>query len=270
METINNINYIRATEINIYIECPAKMFFQSIEKVEVPNKIALAGGTAVHNALQINYSQKIETREDLPTENIIDAFSDSFDEEAANVDEADFEYEKPGTVKDSWIDLLKIYTKEVAPRIQPVKVEQRIKVKLKGYEFGLTGRLDIFDEYDVITDHKTTSKPYKETPENYKLQVGGAYPLLKKAISQTDKTEKPPQKARIDYLIRKSPKNNSPHIRHIAVDIDTNYFLNVFSHVSKGIKSEVFPPNRSHIYCTKRFCKFWNECEKKFGGKVRE
>lgn len=270
METLDNVSYLRATEINAYLECPAKMMFQSIEKINAPNKIALAGGTAVHSALQVNYEQKIISREDLPAQDVADAFSDAYEKEIIYVDKADFDIEKPGSVKDSWLEVLKIYLKEVAPRIFPKKVEERVRFKLKGYQHGISCKLDIFDEYAVVVDHKTTSKPYKTTPENYKLQVGGAYALARKVISQTDSTQEAPKQSRIDYLVRRSPKNQVPHVRNIAVEIDTDYFLNVFEQVSNGVNSGIFPPNRQHLYCTKRFCKFWNNCELKFGGRVRE
>jgi len=270
MEEINGVEYIRATEVNAYLECPSRFYFQAIEKVEVPNKIALAGGTAVHKALEVNFHQKIESREDLKIQEVNDVLSSEFDKEVENVDKADFEIEKPGKVKDDWIEVVGIYMKDTATRIFPSKVEERIKLKLKGYAYGLTGKIDVFDEYDVVTDHKTTSKPYKELPENYKLQVGGAYPLLRQGMAMTNQEEHKPKSSRIDYLIRRSPKNANPHVRNIAVEIDIDYFLNVFKQVTEGIKAEVFPPNRGHMYCTRRFCKFWQECEKKYKGRVRE
>ncbi len=270
MEKINGTEYLRVSEINSYLECPARFYFDSIEKIEVPNKIALAGGTAYHKALETNYVQKIESRTDLPVSDVIDAFSSSYDDEIEIVDKADFEIEKPGTVKDNWIEVLKIYMKDTAYRIFPVDVERRISAKLKNWKYGLTGKVDIKDEDAVIVDHKTTSKPYKSTPENYKLQCGGGYPLLDKILSLSDESHKQAKAARIDYNIRKSPKSPKAEVRNIAVDIDIPYFLNVFDQVQNGISAGVFPPNRQHIYCTKRFCKFWNECELKFKGKVRE
>ncbi len=269
MQTINGIDYIRVSEINSYLECPAKFYFDSVEKIKVPNKIALAGGTAYHTALELNFTQKINSREDLPAEDVIECFSSAFDDEAAEVDKADFDIEKPGQVKDAWIEVLKIYMKDTAYRIFPIAVERRLAAKFKDFKYGLTGKIDIKDEDGVIVDHKTTSKPYKETPENYKLQVGGGYVLLENALSISDKSNTPVKSTRIDYNIRKSPKSNKAEVRHIQIDIDVDYFLAVFQNVSNGISANVFPPNRGHIYCTRRFCKFWNECEKKFYGKVR-
>lgn len=174
MESIDGNIYLRVTEINTYLECPAKLYFGSIEKIQSPNKIALAGGTAYHSALETNFVQKIQSRTDLPVSDIIDSFSGAYDKEIESVDKSDFEIEKPGAVKDNWIEVLRIYMKDVAYRIFPVAVERRLRVKLKGYKYGLTGKVDIKDEDSVIIDHKTTSKPFKTTPENYKIQVAEA------------------------------------------------------------------------------------------------
>ena len=270
MENIDGIDYLRVSEINSYLECPSKFYFQAIEKVETPNKIALAGGTAYHSALEVNYHQKIQSRTDLPIADVVDAFSSAYDKEVSNVDKVDFDIETPGQVKSAWIDVLKIYMKDVAYRIFPAAVERRIKVKLKGYAYGLTGKIDIKDEDAVIVDHKTTSKPYKNTPENYKIQVGGGYCLLDKALTSSDPNNMPTKSARIDYNIRKSPKSPRAEVRNIQVDIDIPYFLNVFEQVSNGISGGAFPPNRNFMYCTQRFCKFHHECTQKYGGKVRE
>lgn len=264
------ITFVSATEINSFIECPARFMFNSIERIEVPNKIALAGGSSVHFALETNYLQKVQTREDLPVTDVLDAFSTKFDKEVEAVDKADFEVEDTGKVKDSWLEVVKLYQETTAYRIFPVSVEQRLKVSFKGYKYGITGKLDVYDEDCVVIDHKTTSKPYKQTPENYKLQVGGVYPLLRRAFAELNPGNKPPRASRIDYLVRRSPKSFKAEVRNISVPIDEKYFLNVFENVTAGIEAGAFVPNRGHIYCTRRFCKFWNECEKKFGGKVRE
>jgi hypothetical protein len=262
--------YLRPSGINCFLECSAKYYFQNVEKIQTPNKLALAFGTSIHRTLQENFSQKITTREDIPLEQAKDIFSSVADEEFSQVDPMDFTEEKPGHVKDTGIELIEKYQKEHAYRIFPKRVEQKIEVKFKNYDYGLCGTIDLIDEDNVLIDHKTSSKDLKEIPESYKLQVGGAYPLLVKSLSASDSTIEPVKSARIDYLIRRSAKSSGTQIKPLEIQIDKQYFLNMFQTVGNAIQRGIFFPNRQHMFCTKRFCKYWKECEDKYKGRVRE
>lgn len=251
--------YLRPTGINTFLECSAKYLFQEIERIETPNKSYLAFGSSIHKTLEANFAQKIETKTDLPIDEAKEIFSDVFEDEFRKVDRMDLEEEKPGTMKDQGVKLIQKYQEEIAPRITPVAVEQRIKVTFKGYDYGLAGTIDLYDADSVIIDHKTTSKKINGTiPEGYKRQLS-AYTILEEA------TGRKVNGARIDYF-----KRDSSEIRHIAVPIDKEHFLSMFQSIGDAIKKGVFIPNRNSFLCSKRYCKFWNICESKYGGIVKE
>lgn len=249
---------LRISSLNLFLDCSAKFYFQIIEKVDVPKSIALALGTSVHKALETNYSQKVDSRKDLELETVKDVFSDTYEKETQEVDSNDFKLQSKGDKKDIALLLVEKYHSDIAPHIQPIKVEQRINVKFSnGVE--LTGQLDLLDEDNVLVDHKTTSrKPTGASISNI-LQVTG-YSILGQTAGYEIKER------RIDYLVFGA----RPEIKHFNVEADRNYFLNVLEVITKSIEAGIFIPNRGSMFCTKRFCKFYNECEKKYGGKVRE
>lgn len=251
--------YLRPTGINTFLDCSAKYLFQEIEHVATPNKAYLAFGSSIHRTLEKNYSQKIETKTDLPVDEAKQFFADVFDDEFGQVDKIDLIDEKPGQIKDQGVKLIEKYQKEIAPRIIPVAVEQRIKVTFTGYDYGLAGTIDLYDADSVILDHKTTSKKINGTiPEGYKRQIS-AYALLEEA------TGRKVSAARIDYF-----KRDTVEVKHLPVQIDKEHFFSTFQSVGEAIKNGVFIPNRNSFLCSKRYCKFFAECEKKFGGKVKE
>lgn len=261
---MSDLEYIRASSISSYLECSAKYYFQNIEQVQVYNKPALAFGSSVHKALEFNFSQKVNTRIDLPVEQVQEVFSQNLDNEFSNVEAKDLD-EPAGVIKDNGIKLVEKYQKEHAYRIQPVMVEQKVNVKFKGLDYGLSGTIDLIDENGVLVDHKTTAKDVLAIPESYKIQVGGAYAFLVKTL-----TKKPVSAARIDFLVRKSTKATENKILPVNIPVDEQYFFNVFTQVASGIKNGIFIPNRQHMYCSRKYCKFWNICEARFSGKVRE
>jgi len=248
---------LRTSSINLFLDCSAKFYFQVIEKVEVPKAIALALGTSVHKALETNYTQKIITRKDLQLEEVKDAFSDTFEREAIEVDKADFKGQSKKDKKDAALLLVTKYHKEIAPHIQPAIVEQRITVKfINGIE--VTGQIDVLDEDGVLIDHKTSSRTPTGASISNILQETG-YSILGKAAGFDIRDR------RIDCLVF----GLQPEIKHFRVEIDVNYFMNMLGVITKAIEAGAFIPNRGSMFCTKRFCKFYNECEKKYGGKVR-
>ncbi|MEM3091506.1 MAG: PD-(D/E)XK nuclease family protein [Candidatus Pacearchaeota archaeon] len=252
------ITYLRPTGINTYLECGAKYYFQEIEKMAVPNKSYLAFGTSIHQTLKENFAYKIITKTDLEIEEAKQIFSEVFDKEFENVDKIDLAEEKPGLIKDQGIKLIEKYQKEVSPRIIPAAVEQKIKVKFKNYDYGLAGTIDLYDTDNQIIDHKTTSKEINgKIPISYQRQIS-AYAILEEAAGH--KVEG----ARIDYL-----KRDTTEIRHLKVEIDKEHFLRIFQTVGDAIKNGVFIPNRNSFLCTKRYCKYYAECERKYGGTVK-
>lgn len=252
------IIYLRPTGINAFLDCSAKYFFQEIEKVETPNKSYMAFGTSIHKTLERNYSQKVESKIDLPVEEAKQIFSDTFEDEFNNVDRIDLTDEQPGQMKDQGVKLIEKYQKEIAPRIIPIAVEQRIKVTFKNYDYGLAGTIDLYDADSIVIDHKTTSKKIDGTiPEGYKRQLS-AYTILEEA------TGRKVSSARIDYF-----KRDTLDVRHLSVPVDREYFMNMFQTVGDAIKNGIFIPNRSSFLCSKRYCKFYAECEKRFSGTVK-
>lgn len=252
---------IRVSSLNSFLDCSAKFNFQYIEKIPAPGRIALAFGTSIHAALKKNYADKIFSRKDLSLEEITSEFSDNYDAEIKTVDFCDPEEEPISFIKDAGIELLTKYQKDISPRIQPITVEQKISLTFDGMPFKLSGTLDLIDEDNILIDHKTTRKVFKQVPAGYIRQISG-YKFLAASIKIKINN------ARIDMLTAKSAVTNT-NIRHLHIETDEKEFLNTFIVVSDAINKGVFYPNRNSFLCNKKYCPFWNECEKKYGGKVK-
>lgn len=251
---------IRVSSLNSFLDCSAKFNFQYIERIPAPGRIALAFGTSIHAALKRNYAEKIFSKKDLSPEEVISEFSDNYDTEVSTIEK--FEDDEPlHFVKDAGVELLTKYQKEIAPRIQPQIVEQKIALNFDGMPYSLIGTIDLIDEDSVLIDHKTSRKVFKQVSTSHVRQLSG-YEFLAESIKLNIKS------ARIDMLTAKS-KDTNTGIRHIPIVTDRKEFVNTFIVVSNGIKKGVFYPNRNSFLCNKKYCSFWNECEKKYGGKVK-
>lgn len=248
---------IRPSQLNAYLQCSAKYRFQYIDKVQTSKPLALAFGTSVHRAFETNFKQKVDSRIDLPTEEVVQAFSDSFDSEKAEVEKNEL-LEDP-QAKDVGVGLVKKYHEEFAPLLQPKAVEVKVEASFKNYDYGLVGTIDNLTESRKIIDYKSTSKTKNEVPSDHQRQ-GSAYFLMAKAINE------PVEEVRYDYLV----KTKSPKIVSLTFTPDPLHVLGMIQRVGEAIDKGVFLPNRESLFCNKRFCSYHNECTRVYGGKVKD
>lgn len=247
---------LRPSEINCYLSCSAKYLFQYIEKVKTGKSLALAFGSAMHRSIESNYTQKIDSHTDLPEAQVVQTFADSFEEEKTDVDRV--EILSDPEAKDVGVGLVKMYHKTVAPKLQPKAVEQKVEATFAGYEFGVTGTMDLLTTNKKVFDHKTAARKNSSPPDSH-VRQGSFYKLLATAAGEEV------DEVNFTYLV----KTKSPQVYNETIQTDTKHALNMAQHVGTAVQKEVFIPNRDSFLCTKRFCQYWSNCEKKYGGSVK-
>lgn len=127
-------------------------------------------GTAGHAAVEFDMAQKVETHQDLPVDDVLDAFSTNYD--AAVVDEG-AEEEHAGELgerKDQGVRSLRFWHEKVAPEVQPMLVEEPIQFTINGQEW--TGTIDLVDLDLRVRDWKFTGKT-PSSAEAYILNMVG-------------------------------------------------------------------------------------------------
>lgn len=156
--------YISASQIGQFLFCPLAYKYIYIDKVPTERgSIYTAYGSAIHSALEFNYRQKITSRIDLPTDDVIAHFVESFEKEkqALNGNPGAMVYGSgdpwPGFVL-TGENVIAAYMAQVAPTIQPLHVELEFELTLKNYPITLKGFIDLIDENHVIRDYKTVGK----------------------------------------------------------------------------------------------------------------
>lgn len=226
--------HLSVTQLRMYLRCPLQYYFRYLCSLKIPPTGDLTLGRTVHGTLEDNYRQKIETRRDLPLDQVRDIFSERWEEQAQQTLFQD--NEKPGQFKDDGIRLLETYHHEVAPRVQPVEVEREFLLDTGVTELPLKGYLDLIDENGTIIDHKTTRRAYPAGAAEKDIQLT-AYSLAYRSLYGKDENG-----VRLDVLVRtKQPKIQQLPATRAQADIDR--FLRLAEHVEGAIKREVFYPN---------------------------
>lgn len=254
------IQHLSPSQINTYTKCPMSWYFRYAKGLKIPPSGAMTLGSAFHTGTGVNYSQKIESFEDMPVSDVLEVYSEDFDIRAESTE---WNSEDPGTTKDSGVQLLEKYQQVIAPETQPTQVEQGFSLDLRNQNIRFVGYIDLLDTNNWVIETKTTSKSLREPRHEHMLQ-GIAYAAAREAISG-----EPTPGVRFDYAIRKKEPDVLSFNAH-PTEQDTDYFLTVLTEVAHAIESEVWIPNRAHFLCSRKWCGYWSQCEKTCGGRVKE
>lgn len=254
------IDHLSASQVNTYLTCPMRYYFRYCEGERVKPKGALTLGSSFHSAVGWNYSEKIDTHEDLPVEEVLDFFSDDFD---MRTPDTEWDGEEPGSFKDRGAGGLELYQAEVAPIVQPAAVEQAFTMKMSNKPWSFKGILDVLDENQVIVETKTTSRRTSKPKPEHLLQATAYATGFRCQHRQQEGG------VRLDYVVA----IQNPELISFPVAIeetDITFFLNQISRVAHAIEQEVWIANRASFLCSRKWCGYYQLCEKQVGGTVKE
>jgi hypothetical protein len=93
--------------VNTFLSCPAKWYFRYALGIAEPPTGTLALGTAFHSVLATNFRQKIETKQDLPAQQLEESLGEAF---AMAAEDAEFrEDEEPAALIETGRALVRKY-----------------------------------------------------------------------------------------------------------------------------------------------------------------
>lgn len=153
---------ISYSKIGSFYFCPKKYEYRYVLEIPVPGKAELVFGVSLHAALETNFEQKIETRRDLPLEQVLEAFRNELEKGLASVPEEDLRGPlDPLYLRSMGENFLSQFMTERAARLQPAPrgVEYFFQLPLPGGH-EISGKCDLLDNEWVLHDFKTSSKPY--------------------------------------------------------------------------------------------------------------
>lgn len=248
----NKKKHISISQIGTIKRCPMQWKYRYIDKIIIPPGIALVTGKAFDEAYNLNYNQKIESKEDLPVEQVQQKFVDELSKGATEIESKE-ELKEIDSVKDNVVNGITKFHEEVASTVQPKNVQVELKIPLDE-KFDMLGYVDVETETDII-DNKTAGK-YQEG--KYKTQLQGYIYMLYKLTNVV-------KKAALHYLI----KTKKPSCKIEPVTSITPYqFITEESHAINYIKKLHEDPdlafkNQDGWHCSEKWCGYWHICQGK-------
>lgn len=236
-----------------FLRCAKQWEYAYIYRIKSPPTLKQIIGIAAHEAVELNFTQKVQTYVDLPIRDVTDAFSDSYDRMLPEVEdiEIDEKAETPAEGKDSGVKLLKAYQERVAVDIQPVLVEQDVQFKVNGTPYS--GTIDLVDDARRIRDLKTTKR--KPSGGDYALAMTGYALGYRHATGETESG------VILDYMVR----TRDPYYWPVSTDDPVpdkavNSFVRIVDQITKTIQSGVFLPTGLKSYACS-WCGYREMCD---------
>jgi len=250
--------------MNMYLSCGIKYEKRYIERIPLLSTPTFVAGKAIHSGIELNYRQKMNTREDLPVSDLKDCVADAIekgfeedlflmeDEKAVGMDK----------LKADWKDLsikgIEAYHKEISPQVFPVEAEHNFLVPLWD-NHELYGYIDIVDERKIIRDTKTSKKAplQKDPPQNI---ANTSQQLTAYALSYKTLYGELPEKLTLDYIILNGEVKNIIY-ETVRKPEDIEVFLKRLRRVINGIQRRVFLPPTETWVCL--YCQYRDACIEK-------
>jgi len=253
--------HVSPSQLDMYFRCGEQYRRRYINREVIPPGIALVKGSAVHKAAEVNFAQKIETREDLPLEQLQGAAEEHIDVMIAKdglflpPEQASIGMQKVlGDAKDRTQGMVRALRMEIAPRIQPAMTEKFIRIPLPKHTHDLLGRLDLATEDRRVKDLKTSSK------RKYQDEVDRSDQLTFYHMAYEYETGAPPAGIDLEVIVETKVPSVQSLTSQRTMD-DRKVLLHRINAMIAGVQAGTFLPAAPGSWiCSPRFCGFYGSC----------
>jgi len=252
--------HLSATQLNLASMCGEAYRRRYIEGDKLPPGVAMIRGKSVHHAAAENFTQKIESHEDLPRADIVDQAVSKFDLECKGGYEltGDEKGRKPADVLDDARDDVRefadLHARDQAPDYQPAYVEEQFRIELPG-SHDFVGIIDLATEDKTVADLKTTKKSQNQSAADQSVQLTG-YAAGYKAI-----TGDPPNLIQLDVAVVLKTKTKRDVFKTHRTPADFAELAARTNALIGAIQAGVFIPiEPNHWKCSEKWCGFHATC----------
>jgi hypothetical protein len=242
------------SQVRCFFECQARWWFKYGLQLPERKNSSLALGLAVHQALEVNFREKLETQEDLETTGVVIVFREAWMEQVPQTEFASGESQ--GDLRRLGERLVAKYMDEVAPKVEPAAVELDVQGEIAGV--AVRGRVDVLDVEGRLIDFKTASRRPSYVAPDYAFQLATYRQITPGASGEV----------RIDSLV----KTQTVQIVQQAYTVeepDIRATQVLYPMAQKAMGTGMYCPNRQSMLCSQKHCSFWKHCEDEFGGRIR-
>ena len=239
-------------QVRVFSDCEMRWFYQHLLAVPDPPTASMALDGAIRAALITNFRHKLQCKEDLQTEAVVELFRRAWQKQQQAASFCDDEH--PDRIGGIGEELVRIYMRWAAPPIQPAAIEQRT---MRGVlaSVRIQAQFDILDEDGMIIAINTARIAPSGIDPMHRFELTTCYRLAGGASGVV----------RSDTLVNsESPQCVSQVWEINEADIQLTDAL--YPVAREAMRRGYYMPNRGSIDCSRHQCPHWRRCEQDFGG----
>ena len=264
--------------LDTWLKCEAQWSFRYVEGLRRPPSAAMTLGSGFDDAANDYYLEKRSFGQDPSDSDTRDRFAAAFDRRAADVE--DWGEEKRAAMLDEGVAGVSSWRERVALHVEPEQVQPRFEQQYElpaeqaeaneaagiGNVVTLRGYLDLIGTVPkrgrLIVDHKFSRRswtPADVSRETQPVVYGFAFGVPVFQFHVLRRTKGTPATKILTRAVTQGDiaatfQRIAITRRKVAVAVQTGDFL----------------PNRKQPLCSRRWCGYWQECERKYGGRVTD
>ena len=252
------MNHYSASRVGMYLRCPQQYEFRYIEGKIIKPGVALIIGGSMAETCETNFGQKMETKIDLPIDNIKDhagmVFDRKVDVDGLFVSKGESEKKVAGKGKDQTIALAEVYAKDLAPFVQPVAVEKEIRFPL-WTDYEMLGYIDYMPNKHTVKDMKTFAKSKPQAELDSDIQLTTYSLAIEREIGFAPDLG-------FDVLLKKKKPEYLPQSSRRRTTQDYDILLELIWNIHQNIEKGSFPPTgRLNWVCSAKWCGYHKICK---------
>lgn len=251
--------YLSVSQVRTYLACSKKYELQYILKMKQPVGPALIMGTAFHGAMEKANREKMETGEIISTDDLKDAFNDSWNKDLEYRDEVEWGEADPFEIKDKGIAMASYYYENEGMKHLPafVEVDTTFPVHTKSGEIMFRSKIDLIEIDGMLRDYKTASKSPSESKADNDIQL----PLY--AMAYRNMTGEKEMGASLETVVGLKKGIKITQLQTTISDQRISRVQDLVEGVAKQISAGIFYPNDEAMACS--YCPFKKECKEYLG-----
>lgn len=254
------IEHLSASQLTTFQMCGEKYRRRYIECERLPSSIDAYVGKGVHKGVEVNFKSKRLTGQDLPLDVVQDAAADHYDKSLSDgvfvpPDELPGAKLAMSAGKDTTVRLASVYHTDIAPKIQPELVEERVFLDLPEVEFPVATVLDLHTCDNILHETKTSGKKWTLN----RVEASPQAVLYREAVKKV--TGSYPDKIVFDVLVKTQVPTVQQIERYCAED-ELSVLAQKFNLMLASIRAGIFlPAQPDHWCCSPKYCEYYFTCQ---------
>lgn len=269
---------ISASALETFWRCGEAYRRRYVEREIIPPGFALMIGSSLHKGAEENFRQKIETHEDLPVDDIVEAAVAEFQSRTTGGDFVLTSEEESigarkviGAYTDLVADMADIHARVQAPDYQPIAVEVSTLIELPNASRDLLTVTDLRDDQGRVVDFKTALR------KKSRSEVETSTALTAYAAAYRVDFGRDPSSVRLDTVLKprlstssssstrkRKTTRDSDHRQVLEATRGEPHYLVLAERIDatvRAIEAGIFTPTSPTAWqCSQKWCGYARTC----------